>query len=735
MVRQNGFLCASPRLAIVVSALLLAAVAWVDYITGKDASFTILYLIPVSTAAWFAGRRIGLLFCMLAAACELLIELASEQPTLATACWNAGVKFGVYFAFCTLLDYVRSHRADAPVLAALHRRLAVGFGLAALLASSVALAHWLLGDRYSKANAMPASVRANSTFTAATSLRPAITTIPTSLVKPNQPLAELAAMISATMRSSRPVLLGSRDPNGNSCVQIVHSGELAGALPDNPGDLNGGPGTTLATIYFFDRQNCKSPQDDFNWHQGRLKTFLQNEVSLNRPAAEMAHDAAEKAERFWELTQTWTALPDDLASAGFESHDDWPSYCLAALDHAVAAKDLPAVKRWSGELAAAMFSLDDLHRWLEFLVDNHLTALEFQQRCETLFRASTDLHEKYDPNGTLSQFPAGVLGLNGKGNYYEVEHQAERLFSIPADRTAEISTDEHLTPGSLWVSPAVRESFVNLEAVLSPENRKTWELAARTPYEHSYLINMLFRADHVDADDDLSAVLKKFDAMNPHAKVGELLSVLMYRGHSFAGLEWGDRFRPELLKAAEQIKSSDTDLQAMQDACRWTNQFYDQPAEYGVTFTLRDALLSHRLDCVRATDMIGAIYRNAARAGFGHVRWCSETGGHSVAAYIKPENDKPVARLLDGLTSSQEPETWPECYFRGHAWPPSLEHEHNPTPYAAELYIRGIDSYIWAEGYIIRGPNAGWLTTAAIPYSTTRREAATRKVFDGPYPE
>jgi len=326
--------------------------------------------------------------------------------------------------------------------------------------------------------------------------------------------------------------------------------------------------------------------------------------------------------------------------------------------------------------------------------------------------------------------------VNGKGNYYEVEHQAERLFTtMPPNRASELATNEHLTPGSLWVAPAMRETFLKLEEVLSSDNRKTWELAARTPYEHSYLMNMLFRTDNVAADDDLCSVLKKFDAMNPHARVGELLSVLMYRGHSFAGLEWADRFRPELVKAADQIGPSESDVQAMQDACQWTNKFYQGPTEYGVTFTLRDALLSHRLDCVRATDMIGAIYRNAGRVGFGHVRWCSETGGHSVAAELRPENDKPQARVFDGLMPPQAPETWPECYFHGHAWPPSLEHEHNPTPYAVEMYIRGIDSYIWAEGYIIRGPNAGNLTTATIPYSTTRREASTRKVFDGPYPE
>ena len=50
-----------------------------------------------------------------------------------------------------------------------------------------------------------------------------------------------------------------------------------------------------------------------------------------------------------------------------------------------------------------------------------------------------------------------------------------------------------------------------------------------------------------------------------------------------------------------------------------------------------------------------------------------------------------------------------------------------PTPYAVELYVRGLDNYLWAEGYIVRGPNAGTLTTARIPYSTHRLDESTRK--------
>ena len=202
---------------------------------------------------------------------------------------------------------------------------------------------------------------------------------------------------------------------------------------------------------------------------------------------------------------------------------------------------------------------------------------------------------------------------------------------------------------------------------LSAENRQTWEEAARTPYEHAYLMNMLFRATQADAIDELCAALKRFDAIRPNATMGELMGALMYRGHSFAGMEWSDRYQPQLLRAAGRIDNGESDVQALLAAHQWTNHFYQTSATYARTFTLREALQEKKLDCVRATDMIGAIFRDAGRTRFGHVRWCSETLGHSVAAYLGVENGKSKVLLADGLMPDDRLEEWPGCYFRGHA--------------------------------------------------------------------
>jgi hypothetical protein len=41
-------------------------------------------------------------------------------------------------------------------------------------------------------------------------------------------------------------------------------------MPENLGDLDGGPGTSMAVLYFFDRREFKSPMQDFRWHQTRF---------------------------------------------------------------------------------------------------------------------------------------------------------------------------------------------------------------------------------------------------------------------------------------------------------------------------------------------------------------------------------------------------------------------------------------------------------------------------------
>jgi hypothetical protein len=641
-----------------------------------------------------------------AIACCMFVALET-YPSYRRAMWNAGENVGIFLLVAFLLDQLRAQTAGHPVLRLRHPVAALTAGSICALAAIGLVAR---GHSTSREHSSKLTVAA----------------------APNI-LKELATEVPEAMHTSRPVFLGSRNPIGPSCVTPVRTGQVKDTVPVNPGDLNGGPGTTLATLYYFDRQPIKSPLQDFNWHQTRLKTYLENELTANADSAQLAIELSEKAQKFSEQAQTWETIPPEIQATGFAETGDWPSYCLSQLDRAVSAKDLEGVKRWSQELASATFSLADLHRWLGFLCENHLTALEFQKQCETLFTSADSMSLPYDPQSTTSHFPAGVLSLHGIGNYYEVEHQAERLFSMPKDRLDELALNKHFTPGSVWVTPGVRDTYLEYEGALSADNKRTWELAARKPYEHSFMINMLFRAGELgDMAEEERVALVKFDATHPHATEQELLGNLMYRGHSFAGLEWSDRYQPQLVDAASHLNGSDEDV--FLAACRWTYDFYKTHNDYAVTFTLRDAIEKGKLDCVRATDMIGAIYRNAGRPGFTHVRWCAENAGHSVAAVAVHDPDGKVHfEIGDGLTPTKQLEKWPEAYFHGHVWPEGMEK--NSPPYCAELYVRGLDNYVFAEGYIIRGPNAGTMMKSRIPYSTTHLEKSEGKVFEGPYPQ
>ena len=131
-------------------------------------------------------------------------------------------------------------------------------------------------------------------------------------------------------------------------------------------------------------------------------------------------------------------------------------------------------------------------------------------------------------------------------------------------------------------------------------------------------------------------------------------------------------------------------------------------------------------------DMIAAIHRNSGGTRFGFVNWSAGSHGHAAAAYFDHQDSQPRTLVIDGMSGDPQPETWPDAYFNGHAWPPGFNG--NPPPYSVELMARGIDNYIWLEGYLIRGPNAGTLLRAAVPYLPAREKSDQQKVFAGPYP-
>lgn len=708
------------RLAAGLVAIgLLGAIAAVDVMTGPETSLSLFYMLPLAIVTWYFGRRWGIAFCFIAPLVAFFVQ-AQESLDIAAAFWNAGMGFGVCLCFCLLLARVHAQDGGLHVVRSVNHTI-IGTAAAAcvLAGGGLILQQDLLARqrvkfvRSAEVSAMP---------------MPSAHAEPITAVRASKLLGKLVNRMPTARSASRPVLLGSRDPNGPSCVTPVLNGQIKDQLPPNPADLDGGPGTKMGILYLFDRRPVTNSQQDYIWHQTRLRTNLENQLALNQSAQLLAHQLSVDSATLAVAMSEWGSWPVDFPSHEFTDYNDWPGYCLSRLTQAASAHDLASARRWSTELAAATFALEDLHRWLGFLVENHLASLDFQNLCASLFVEEGMKLPSYDLQVSIGFFPGGTAGLTGLTSYYEVERQAETLFAAVSSEMQSSSVEPSPSSESIWIPPALRKHYRDLGQQLTGSNRENWRLAPRTPFERSYLVNMLYRTAASGGIDNLRAILKQFNANVPNATLQQLMDVLMYRGHAFGGVEWGDRYQAPLLQAGASLPTSE--VEAFGRATAITNEFYRQ-GQYGLTNTLREALDVHKLDCVRSTDMIAAIYRNSGRGRFGQVWWCAGTSCHSVAAYLGRDGDKPRTLLFDGLDPQPQPEVWPEAYFQGHRWPQGLQE--NAPPYCAELYVRGLDNYVWAEGYVIRGPNAGTLARHPVPYLPVRVEKSTRKVFNGPF--
>jgi len=545
---------------------------------------------------------------------------------------------------------------------------------------------------------------------------------------------DLAADLAPTLTASRGLLLGSRDPSGPSCVRPGTVCPLASA--------SGGPGTRKTYLWLHSLPKRQSPSADFTWQQTVLRPGVEELQTRNR---KVLPDVVRLAGRARQLAR---ALRDQAAVDAFSATSsisvrDWPTFCAAEVERAGARGDLASARLWSGELAAATFALADLHCWLDYLVENELAVLEFQARCRNLFLSCDPLYAgTYSPHRDVGRFPAGRAVYTAIDNYLEVERQAEWLFRVPRDFLT-VRLDGAFTvkrdgvsevPAAVWMPPHLRGIFVRLREHLSAANQEVWDEAAASRFDRSYLANMLFRVSHAGALDQLAVVLERFSAAHAKADRHKLMDVVFYRGGDpSGGVEWGDRFAARLMDAAGVMAG--TDEQALLRSQHFTRATLGTWKNYGWSGTLREVLSDGKLDCINAADMIGALFRNAGHAGYYNIRWCAGLAGHTVAAAEVATAGGSAVVIVDGLQPPQtSAESWPYAYTRGTAWPEGYTGRQADV-HAVELYSRGLDNYVWVEGYIVRGPNAGILVRASVPYLPNRLRSSTLRVDRGSRPD
>ena len=87
-------------------------VGWLDHKTGPAISFTLLYVPPVAMAAWFGGRRIGLIAAFASAAAWFTagIPESAQFSTPLIYCWNAATRLLIYSLVALLVAALRQQR-------------------------------------------------------------------------------------------------------------------------------------------------------------------------------------------------------------------------------------------------------------------------------------------------------------------------------------------------------------------------------------------------------------------------------------------------------------------------------------------------------------------------------------------------------------------------------------------------------------------------------------------------
>ena len=244
---------------------------------------------------------------------------------------------------------------------------------------------------------------------------------------------------------------------------------------------------------------------------------------------------------------------------------------------------------------------------------------------------------------------------------------------------------------------------------------------------------MIFRADSCNSLEQMGLVLQRFEQCHATATVAEVMDVLFYRsGLDSSGFPWSDRYDHRIMGAAGEI-TAQRELAGLR-AHRLANTLLKGWENYvGGLMNLTQALDAGKLDCVRGTDLIGALYRNAGLGEYFVARLNCGTVGHSVGAIPVDHDGRRHLLILDSLNSSSPSVTWPSAYFQGLAWPAGYPGTRGLL-FSAELYARGLDGCLFAEGYVVRGEHAGHWARAALPYLPGAEHADSAKIFDGPYP-
>jgi diguanylate cyclase (GGDEF)-like protein len=100
----------SKWLWIIITSALVGIVGLLDYITGPEIAFSILYLIPVMLGVWFIGKNFGLAISILSSSVWMYAELAAGRfySHVAIHYWNTTTMLSFFLIITLLLERLKT---------------------------------------------------------------------------------------------------------------------------------------------------------------------------------------------------------------------------------------------------------------------------------------------------------------------------------------------------------------------------------------------------------------------------------------------------------------------------------------------------------------------------------------------------------------------------------------------------------------------------------------------------
>jgi len=115
IVSIDRFLSQLPRAQLLIVCLLTVAVtAALDYLSGYEVSFSLFYLAPVTMAAWYLGKRPGIMVAALSCLSWVAADVTAgnHYSSWTVPIWNALIRFGFFLTNGILVVMLRQALID-----------------------------------------------------------------------------------------------------------------------------------------------------------------------------------------------------------------------------------------------------------------------------------------------------------------------------------------------------------------------------------------------------------------------------------------------------------------------------------------------------------------------------------------------------------------------------------------------------------------------------------------------